>query len=77
MLQRAGRLYNNFALGHVIYSDDGGDSWTLGSKQGLGGGAAAGSMGANEDQLAELTNGTFHCNLIVFRTVPVVFFGFF
>ena len=41
-----------------IYSDDGGDHWTLASKDGFGGGAARGSMGANEDQLVQLRNGS-------------------
>lgn len=50
------QLYNNFALGHTMYSDDGGDTWQLGAANGLGGGAVAGSMGANEDQLVELHN---------------------
>ena len=56
------QLYNNFALGHTMYSDDGGDTWLLGSGSGLGGGAVAGSMGANEDQIVELTNGSLLLN---------------
>ena len=56
------QLYNNFALGHVLYSDDGGDTWVLGSKGGLGGGADKGSMGANEDQLVQLSNGSLLLN---------------
>ena len=46
------QLYNNFALGHVIFSDDGGDTWNLSSKDGLGGGANHGSMGANRTNSA-------------------------
>lgn len=56
------QLYNNFALGHTMYSDDGGDTWSLGAADGLGGGAVAGSMGANEDQLVELKNGSLLLN---------------
>jgi hypothetical protein len=54
------QLYNNFALGHVMLSDDGGDSWHLGSAAGFGGGSAG--EGANEDQLVELRNGSVLLN---------------
>ena len=56
------QLYNNFALGHVIYSDDGGDTWSVGAKEGFGGGAVAGSMGANENQIVQLKNGSLLVN---------------
>lgn len=47
------QLYNNLALAHVISSDDGGDTWTLGSRDGFGGGAKNGSHGANEMQFVQ------------------------
>ena len=56
------QLYNNFALGHVMYSDDGGDTWKLSSGTGFGGGAVGGSFGANENQLVQLLNGSILVN---------------
>ena len=56
------QLYNNFALGHTIYSDDGGDTWSLGAADGFGGGATAGSQGANENQIVQLRNGSLLAN---------------
>jgi len=43
------QLYNNFALGHTMISDDGGDTWRLGKEWELG-------NGANENQLVEFPN---------------------
>ena len=40
------QLYNNFALGHTMYSDDGGDTWKLGAADGLGGGAVVRNFSA-------------------------------
>jgi len=45
------QLYNNFALGHTMISDDGGDSWRLSYAWGVG-------EGANENQMVELPDGT-------------------
>lgn len=56
------QLYNNFALGHIMYSDDGGDSWALASRSGFGGGVQGASLGANEDQLVQLSNGSVLVN---------------
>ena len=60
VLRPVSQLYNNLALGHVLISDDGGDSWRLGSADGFGGGV--GGAGANEAQLAQLANGSILVN---------------
>jgi len=54
------QLYNNLALGHVLISDDGGDTYRVSSGEGYGGGA--GQHGANENQLVELHNGSILAN---------------
>ena len=50
------QLYNNFALGHVLTSDDGGDTWRLRNAFGTGG------HGANENQMVELGDGSVLMN---------------
>mmetsp|Transcript_235 Transcript_235/g.535 ORF Transcript_235/g.535 Transcript_235/m.535 type:complete len:675 (+) Transcript_235:214-2238(+) len=45
------QLYNNFALGHVLISDDGGDTWTMSDDWQVG-------NGANENQMVQLANGS-------------------
>lgn len=52
------QLYNNFGLGHVMLSDDGGDSWQLGWE---GEGPDFGE-GGNEGQLVQLANGSLLLN---------------
>jgi hypothetical protein len=49
------QLYNNFAKGFVLISDDGGDSWRLGKEWPIG-------EGTNEHQLIELDDGTIISN---------------
>ena len=53
------QLYNNFALGHALLSDDGGATWRLRSMFGFGDGEG---RGANEAQLVELSNGSVLVN---------------
>jgi len=53
------QLYNNFALGHILVSDDGGDTWRLGSATGFGNGTG---HGANEAQLVQLRDGSVLVN---------------
>lgn len=54
------QLYNNFALGHTIISDDGGDSWRLGWQ----GRTADGNVGQglNENSLVEFADGSVLSN---------------
>ena len=49
------QLYNNFATGYVLISDDDGDSWRKGKPWPVG-------EGGNEHQLVELDDGTVLCN---------------
>lgn len=49
------QLYSNFALGHHLISDDGGDTWRLSYDWGVG-------QGANENQMVELGDGTVLAN---------------
>lgn len=53
------QLYNNLAFGHVMISDDDGDTWTLSSSGGFGNGAG---QGANENQMVQLSNGSVLMN---------------
>jgi len=54
------QLYNNFALGHVMLSDDGGDTWRLGwTSEGANSGFGE---GADEGQIAQLANGSLLLN---------------
>ena len=56
------QLYNNFALGHILVSDDGGDTYTLSASR-------LGALhGANEAQLVELRNGSILVNSRSFST---------
>jgi len=50
------QLYNNFALGHVMISEDDGDTWHLGEDWDMG-------QGANENQMHELPNGSLITNM--------------
>jgi sialidase-1 len=50
------QLYNNFALGHTLISDDDGDTWRLGWT-----GSPLGE-GANENQMVQLPNGSVLMN---------------
>ena len=59
------QLYNNLAFGHILISDDGGDTYRLASANGLGGGVG---RGANEMQLVELRNGSVLANSRSFST---------
>lgn len=55
------QLYNNFALGHVVASDDGGDTWQLawtGRTERLG----RTGQGANENSLVQFSDGTILMN---------------
>mmetsp|Transcript_6615 Transcript_6615/g.24664 ORF Transcript_6615/g.24664 Transcript_6615/m.24664 type:complete len:700 (+) Transcript_6615:133-2232(+) len=49
------QLYNNFALGHAMISDDGGDTWHLGEEWAVG-------HGANENQMVQFKDGTVMTN---------------
>jgi sialidase-1 len=55
------QLYNNFGKGHLMISDDFGDTWRLGSEWPLG-------QGADENQLALLSNGSILTNSRSFST---------
>ena len=55
------QLYNNLAYGHIMISDDGGDTWRLGGLMNEG-------NGANEDQLVELRDGSVLLNSRSFAT---------
>ena len=59
------QLYNNLAFGHILISDDGGDTYRLSSRNGLGNGQG---RGANEMQLVELKNGSVLANSRSFST---------
>lgn len=54
------QLYNNLALGHVLISDDGGDTYRIESAAGFGDNADG--HGANENQMVELQNGSILAN---------------
>eukprot|EP00929_Paragymnodinium_shiwhaense_P109423 TRINITY_DN7583_c0_g1_i1.p1 TRINITY_DN7583_c0_g1~~TRINITY_DN7583_c0_g1_i1.p1 ORF type:complete len:716 (-),score=145.99 TRINITY_DN7583_c0_g1_i1:371-2518(-) len=54
------QLYNNLAFGHLLISDDGGDTWRLGSENGFADGAG---NGANENQMVQLSNGSILTNM--------------
>jgi hypothetical protein len=49
------QLYNNFAKGFVLISDDGGETWKQGKEWPIG-------QGANEHQLVQLDDGTVLSN---------------
>lgn len=68
------QLYNNLAIGHVLVSDDGGDTWSIRCAGGGGGGSGGcGGVGGvgrgtNENQLVELRNGSVLLNARSFAT---------
>jgi len=49
------QLFNNFALGHVLISDDGGDTWHMSDEWGIG-------QGTNENQMVQLSDGSVLSN---------------
>jgi hypothetical protein len=53
------QLFNNLAVGHLLSSDDGGDTWTLRASHGF---TEPTGRGANEDQFAQLANGSVVVN---------------